>query len=182
MYGEDALLQYLKQQKGSKKVPLYGETFSSSLALQASSRKSSIRSREIRDWLNTNLRKHEDRGVSGYKSLWCQTKNSRPETGLHFIFYFLCHAQDLKQKHHLSRVLQDLSVSLSDKLPVPVGRGTPWWTPRGPSCLWNTPISPLAVWKFKNNKLKQRHQIYKQQRSVQMLVTKVKCHFFSIFV
>lgn len=42
-------------------LPLYGEILSSSLALQDSSRKSSMRSREMRDWLNTNLRTHEDR-------------------------------------------------------------------------------------------------------------------------
>ncbi len=35
--------------------PLYGESFPSSLALPANSRKSSMRSREMRDWLNTNL-------------------------------------------------------------------------------------------------------------------------------
>lgn len=43
------------------KVPLYGETFSSSLARQDSSRKSSIRSREMRDWLNTSLQTRRQR-------------------------------------------------------------------------------------------------------------------------
>lgn len=42
--------------KNAQNIPLYGEIFSSSLALQANSKKSSIRSREMRDWLNTNLK------------------------------------------------------------------------------------------------------------------------------
>ena len=36
-------------------LPLYGETLASSRARPACSRKSSIRFREIRDWLNTSL-------------------------------------------------------------------------------------------------------------------------------
>lgn len=47
-------------------------------------------------------------------------------THLHFVLYFLCHAQDFKENHYLSRVLQDLGISLSDKLLVPVSGGTAW--------------------------------------------------------
>lgn len=41
----------------------------------------------------------------------------------HFVVHFLCHAEDFKEEHHLSRVLQDLGVGLGDKFPVPVSGG-----------------------------------------------------------
>lgn len=77
-----------------RNAPLYGETFSSSLALQASSRKSSIRSREIRDWLNTKLRTKEDRrGHSVTLKVWVTQhfnhQHAKHKKMLFFIFLHL---------------------------------------------------------------------------------------------
>lgn len=149
-------MNYLGEGQSSTALPLYGETFSSSFALQASSRKSSIRSREIRDWLNTNLRMYSIE-VSLQFTLWLTHthETQRQEFPyeyryVHFLIYFLCHAQDFKQNHHLSRVLQDLGIRISNKLLVPVGRGTPRCRARGPSCLWYYRLVFLQSIKFQN--------------------------------